>query len=237
MEIKGRINSFQSLGAVDGPGVRFVVFFKGCPLTCLCCHNPETRPFEGGEEYTASQIVEKALRYREYFGEKGGITLSGGEPIAQPKFAAEILKLCKEKGLHTCIDTSGYTLNDDVKELLKYTDLVLLDVKFTNSEDYVKNAGMEFEDVIKFLDYLKEQNIKTWIRQVIIPTFTDGEENILKLKEIISNYPNIEKTELLPFRKLCQTKYDNMKIEFPLKDVSEPSKETMDNLKELIKKA
>ena len=234
MEIKGRINSFQSLGAVDGPGVRFVVFFKGCPLNCLCCHNPETKPFEGGEEYTAEEVVQKAVRYKEYFGDKGGITLSGGEPISQPKFATEILKLCKEQGIHTCIDTSGCVLNDDIKELLKYTDLVLLDIKYTNDTDYLKNVGIGFLEVLKFLDYLSEQNIPTWIRQVIIPTLNDSEENILKLKEIISKYPNVEKTELLPFRKLCQTKYDNLKIEFPLKDIPEPSKEKMEHLKKSL---
>ena len=237
MAVTGRINSFQSLGAVDGPGVRFVVFFKGCPLHCVCCHNPETIPFSGGEEYTANDIVKKAARYKEYFGENGGITLSGGEPIAQPLFAAEILKLCKAEGIHTCIDTSGYTLNDEIKELLKYTDLVLLDIKYTNAEDYKKNTGAELDKVLNFLDYLKEKEIPVWIRQVIIPTLNDSEENILKLKEILSKYPNIKKTELLPFRKLCQTKYDNLKIEFPLKDIPEPGTEKMNSLKELIEKA
>ncbi len=232
--IKGRVNSFQSLGAVDGPGVRFVVFFKGCPLSCLCCHNPETKPFDGGQEFTAEEIVEKALRYKEYFGEKGGITLTGGEPICQPKFATEIFKLCRENNIHTCLDTSGYTLNDDIKELLKFTDLVLLDIKYTNEADYRKNAGAEYKEVLKFLDYLGERNIPTWIRQVIIPTLNDSEENILKLKEITEKYPNIEKTELLPFKKLCQTKYDDMKIEFPLNDIPEPAKDKMEDLKKLI---
>lgn len=234
--MKGKVNSFQSLGAVDGPGVRFVVFFKGCPLNCLCCHNPETKSFDGGEEFTAEEIVSKAARYKEYFGEKGGITLSGGEPISQPQFAAEIFKGCKKEGIHTCLDTSGYTLNADIKELLSYTDLVLLDIKYTNEVDYRKNAGAEFSEVLKFLDYLAEENIPTWIRQVIIPTLNDTEENILKLKEITEKYSNIEKTELLPFKKLCQTKYDNMKIEFPLKDVPEPSETQMNKLKKLITK-
>ncbi|MBQ6848132.1 MAG: pyruvate formate lyase-activating protein [Clostridia bacterium] len=233
----GRISSFQSLGAVDGPGIRFVVFFKGCPLNCLCCHNPETKAFEGGEQYTAEEIVEKALRYKEYFGNKGGITLSGGEPIAQPEFACEIFKLAKEKGIHTCLDTSGYTLNEDIKELLEYTDLVLLDIKYTNTEDYRKNVGAELSEVLRFLDYLKSKKISTWIRQVIIPTLNDNEDNILKLKEIIKKYPNIEKTELLPFKKLCQTKYDNLRIEFPLKDTPEPSSERMKELNSIMEKS
>lgn len=232
--IKGRVSSFQSLGAVDGPGVRFVVFFKGCPLNCLCCHNPETKPFDGGVEFTAEEIVKKALRYKEYFGEKGGITLSGGEPIAQPEFAAEIFKLCKENGIHTCLDTSGYALNDKVKELLRHTDLVLLDIKYTNEADYLRNAGMHCGDALKFLEYLKAQNIPVWIRQVIIPTLNDSKENIFKLREIVKNHPNIEKTELLPFRKLCQTKYDDLKIEFPLKNIPEPTKEKIEELSQIL---
>lgn len=232
--IKGRVSSFQSLGAVDGPGVRFVVFFKGCPLNCLCCHNPETKPFDGGVEFTAEEIVKKALRYKEYFGEKGGITLSGGEPIAQPEFAAEIFKLCKENGIHTCLDTSGYALNDKVKELLRHTDLVLLDIKYTNEADYLRNAGMHCGDALKFLEYLKAQNIPVWIRQVIIPTLNDSKENIFKLREIVKNHPNIEKTELLPFRKLCQTKYDDLKIEFPLKNILEPTKEKIEELRQIL---
>ncbi len=232
--IKGRVSSFQSLGAVDGPGVRFVVFFKGCPLNCLCCHNPETKAFDGGEEFTAEEIVNKALRYKEYFGEKGGITLSGGEPVAQPEFAAEIFRLCKENGIHTCLDTSGYALNDKVKELLRHTDLVLLDIKYTNEADYLKNAGMHYGDALDFLEYLKAQNIPVWIRQVIIPTLNDSKENIFKLREIVKNHPNTEKTELLPFRKLCQTKYDDLKIEFPLKNIPEPTKEKIEELRQIL---
>lgn len=230
MEITGKISSFQSLGAVDGPGIRFVVFFKGCPLNCACCHNPETRAFDGGEQYTAAEIVVKAERYKEYFGQTGGITLSGGEPIAQPKFAAEIFKICRKKNIHTCLDTSGYTLNDDIKELLRYTDLVMLDIKYTNAEDYERFAGGSFTETLEFLEYLNSQNIPTWIRQVIIPTLNDTEENILKLKEITGKYPCIQKVELLPFRKICQTKYDNLKLEFPLKETPEPSKEKMQQL-------
>lgn len=232
--IKGRVSSFQSLGAVDGPGVRFVVFFKGCPLNCLCCHNPETKAFDGGEEFTAEEIVNKALRYKEYFGEKGGITLSGGEPIAQPEFAAEIFRLCKENGIHTCLDTSGYALNNKVKELLRNTDLVLLDIKYTSETDYLKNAGMHYGDALDFLEYLKAQNIPVWIRQVIIPTLNDSKENIFKLREIVKNHPNTEKAELLPFRKLCQTKYDDLKIEFPLKNIPEPTKEKIEELRQIL---
>ncbi len=236
MTEKGRISSFQSLGAVDGPGVRFVVFFKGCPLSCACCHNPETKSFSGGEEYTGEEIAAKARRYKEYFGATGGITLSGGEPICQPGFAADILKHCKEMGIHTCIDTSGCRLDGEVKELLKLTDLVLLDIKYTTSEDYLKYTGCDLATVLEFLEYLDSQKIPTWIRQVIIPKLNDTEENILKLKEITSKYSCVEKVELLPFRKLCQSKYDEMNIPFPLECTPEPTGERMNELREILNK-
>ena len=131
-EIKGRVHSFQSLGTLDGPGVRFVVFMQGCPLRCRCCHNPDTWECEGGEEYTPSEIIEKVTRYREYFGEKGGITLSGGEPLLQASFAECLFSLSKSAGINTCLDTSGIILTDEVKRLLAVTDRVLLEIKYTN---------------------------------------------------------------------------------------------------------
>lgn len=234
MSVTGKISSFQSLGAVDGPGVRFVAFLQGCPLNCACCHNPETKPFEGGDEYTAEEIAKKVLRYREYFGKEGGITLSGGDPLVQPLFAMEILKECKENGIHTCIDTSGYRLDEDVKELLKYTDLVLLDIKYTDSESYRKYAGCDMQKPLEFLEYLEKEQIPVWIRQVIIPSLNDSKENILKLKDIVSKYSCVKKTELLPFRKICEMKYEKMGLDFPLKDISEPQNERMEQLKKLL---
>jgi len=234
MKITGKVNSFQSLGAVDGPGVRFVVFFQGCPLNCVCCHNPETKEFEGGTEYTAVEVAEMVVKYKEYFGKEGGITLSGGDPLVQPEFAAEILKECKARGIHTCIDTSGYRLDDKVKELLKYTDLVLLDIKYTNNDDYQKFAGCDMAAPIKFLNYLQEKNIPVWVRQVIIPNLNDTEENILRLKEIVQKNSCVQKVELLPFRKICEMKYKKMGLEFPLKDTPEPTKEKMSQLEVLL---
>lgn len=234
MMITGKISSFQSLGAVDGPGVRFVVFFQGCPLKCVCCHNPETQEINGGTEYSPKEIAQKVERYKEYFGKDGGVTLSGGEPLVQPEFAAEILKECKLKGIHTCIDTSGYRLDEKVKELLKYTDLVLLDIKYTNNEDYIKFAGCDMEVPIKFLDYLQQINKPVWIRQVIIPDLNDNEQNIKKLKAITSEYSCIEKIELLPFRKMCEMKYEKMGIPFLLKTTPEPTKEKMAELEKLL---
>lgn len=233
--IKGRVHSIQSLGTVDGPGVRFVAFLQGCPLRCACCHNPDTWEVTGGTEYTARELLEKALRFKEYFGEKGGITLSGGEPLLQSAFAYELFSLCKEKGIHTCLDTSGSIINDSVINLLSVTDLVLLDIKYTNSGDYEKYVGCEMDRVLKFLELLEEKNVPTRIRQVIIPSINDDEENILKLKEMVGKYSVIEKTELLPFRKICQTKYDSMGIEFKFANIPAATAETIQKLETMLK--
>ena len=230
----GRIHSFQSLGTVDGPGIRFVVFFQGCHLRCKCCHNPDTWSFSEGTEYSAEEIIKRVLRYREYFGTKGGITLSGGEPLLQADFAREIFTLCHQNGIHTCLETSGSILNDAVKALLKETDLVLLDIKYVSDELYRENVGCSLQAPLAFLEYLNQENIPVAIRQVIIPTVNDTKENILELKKIISEYPNIIKTELLPFRKMCQTKYDAMKIEFPFGHLPAGTKEKTNELMKIL---
>ena len=233
--ITGKIHSIQSLGTVDGPGVRFVAFLQGCPLRCKCCHNPDTWEFDGGTEYTAEEIVNKALRYREYFGEKGGITLSGGEPLLQPEFVKEVFMLCKQNGVNTCLDTSGCVLNEQVKGLLEATDRVLLDFKYTNDADYRENTGMEMKKAEEFLAYLDSRKIPTTLRQVIIPTINDTDENVLKLKAVAEKFKCVDKIELLPFRKICQTKYDNMNLEFPFGALPEPTAATMERLNSLIK--
>ena len=234
--IKGKIHSIQSLGTVDGPGVRFVVFMQGCPLRCKCCHNPDTWEFEGGTIYFPDEIVEKATHYREYFGSNGGITVSGGEPLCQAEFVTEVFELCHKEGINTCLDTSGVILNDSVKNLLSKTDRVLLDYKYTTDDLYRENVGCELSVISDFLKYLNEINMPTTLRQVIIPTVNDNEENIIKLKSIVDTYKIIDKVELLPFRKICQTKYDNMKLEFPFGHLSEPSKEKMNELNSILNK-
>ena len=234
--IKGKIHSIQTLGTVDGPGVRFVVFMQGCPLRCKCCHNPDTWEFEGGTIYSPEEIVEKATHYREYFGSNGGITVSGGEPLCQAEFVTKVFELCHKEGINTCLDTSGVILNDSVKNLLSKTDRVLLDYKYTTDDLYRENVGCELSVISDFLKYLNEINMPTTLRQVIIPTVNDNEENIIKLKSIVDTYKIIDKVELLPFRKICQTKYDNMKLEFPFGHLSEPSKEKMNELNSILNK-
>lgn len=233
--ILGRIHSFQSLGTVDGPGVRFVVFMQGCPLRCHCCHNPDTWDKNGGKLFSPQQVIDKVLRYKEYFGDKGGITISGGEPLLQPQFLREVFKLSHENNINTCLDTSGFTLNDNIKEVLSLTDRVLLDIKYTNDIDYKKFTGVSLNPVIEFLSYLEQVKVPATIRQVIIPTINDTEENIEKLNSILKNYSCVDKVELLPFKKICQVKYDQMNIPFPFKDLASPKKEKLDYLNSLIK--
>lgn len=233
-EISGKINSIQSLGTLDGPGVRFVVFTQGCNLRCGCCHNPDTWDINGGYTATAQEISDKALKYKSYFGAKGGITVSGGEPLLQAEFVTELFKICHNNGINTCLDTSGSILNDSIKTLLAHTDRVLLDIKYTNEQDYKSYVGCSFESPLRFLDYLNKMKIPVTIRQVIIPTLNDNEENILKLKEITASYPCIEKVELLPFKKICKVKYDNLKLKFSFDKYPVPDKADIEKLNELL---
>ena len=233
-KITGRVHSIQSMGTLDGPGVRFVIFLQGCPLRCKCCHNPDTWDFQGGTLYTAEELVTKACRFKEYFGHDGGVTVSGGEPLMQADFVREIFELCHKYGLNTCLDTSGCILNDNVKTLLSVTDRVLLDVKYTSDPLYRENVGCSIDTPLAFLDYLSENGIKTTVRQVIIPTKNDSDENIFALKKIVKSHPNIDKVELLPFRKICQVKYDKMGIEFPFCNIPEPTKESVKYLENIL---
>ena len=228
-----RISSFQSLGTVDGPGVRAVVFMQGCPLRCHCCHNPETWKTDGGEEITDNELFEKIIRCKSYFGKNGGVTFSGGEPLLQSDFLLNFLPKLKNEGIHITIDTSGCLLNEKVKQVIKLTDLVLLDYKYTNSADYLKYTGMDIKKADDFLSFLNEINKPTWIRQVIIPDINNNQESLKKLSALKNNYSCIEKIELLPFRKLCIEKYDNLGIDFPFRNIKESTKEDIENCKKI----
>ena len=217
----GRIHSFQSLGTVDGPGIRSVIFMQGCPLRCICCHNPDTWDFSGGELQSVEYLVDKVLRFKTYYGNEGGITVSGGEPLLQAEFLAELFKKLKQCGIHTALDTSGCILDENAKKLLEYTNLVLLDFKYTNSEDYLKYTKMEMYRVQEFLDYLEKIKKPTWIRYVVIPGINDTDEAFDIIFTLREKYSCVQKIELLPFRKLCLEKYENMGIEFSLKNTPE----------------
>ncbi len=235
MAVSGKVHSIQSLGTVDGPGVRYVVFLQGCPLRCGCCHNPDTWDPTAGTEYTAEQIVTAAERYRAYFGDEGGITLTGGEPLMQPVFVQEILRLCREKLIHTCLDTSGCLLNDEVKAALNYTDRVLLDIKYTRDDQYRQNVGCGMETPLRFLAYLNKHSIPVTLRQVVIPTLNDTPENAATIRELVKHHPCIDKVELLPFRKLCIEKYRQLGLSFPFEHIPTPDAATMDRLYSIIR--
>ncbi len=222
------------MGTVDGPGVRFVVFMQGCHLRCIYCHNPETWALNGGTEYTPEEVVQRVLKYRTYI-KNGGVTVTGGEPLLQIDFVTELFKQLKLEGLHTAIDTSGFSNLEKCDELFKYTDLAICDFKFTTDEEYRKYTGRGIDEVVKFLDLANEHKVPVHIRQVIVPNMNDNKENILRLKEHLSKYDNIEKIELLPFRKLCLEKYEEMKLEYALKDTDEMSMEKIEELKEYLK--
>ena len=232
--MKGFIHSFQSLGAADGPGIRFVVFMQGCNLRCGCCHNPDTWECGVGKEYTPQEVVDTVERYKSYFGKDGGITVSGGEPLLQTEFVRELFILCREKGINTCLDTSGSVINDEVLSLLDVCHRVLLDIKYTDDESYKKHVGCSLSKPLEFLELLQSKNVPTWLRQVIVPTLNDNEENIKRLSDIAKSHSCVEKVELLPFRKICKSKYDNMGIEFPFEKYDVPSKETMNKLNEIL---
>ena len=228
-----RISSFQSLGTVDGPGVRAVVFMQGCPLRCNCCHNPETWDFNGGQEITAQELFDKIIRCKSYFGKNGGVTFSGGEPLMQSDFLLKFIPLLKNEGIHIAIDTSGCVFNETVKKVLDLCDLVLLDYKYTNETDYLKYTGMDIGKADSFLNYLNSINKPVWIRQVLIPEINDTKVSLLNLFGLEKKYPCIKKTELLPFRKLCIEKYKELNIPFPFEHIREATKEDIERCKKI----
>lgn len=232
--VKGNIHSFETMGLVDGPGIRVVVFLQGCSLRCKYCHNPDTWELKGGEEFTPEDLVKKIARFKSYFERSGGgITFSGGDPLKQPEFLLEALKLCKEKGIHTCIDTAGYG-NGDYDEILKYTDLVLFDVKHFTREGYKNVTLMEIDKAEEFVKAMKRNNTKVWIRHVVVPGLTDGKEHIKALNDYIKTIPNVEKVELLPYHLLGVNKYEAMGIPYKLEGVPAMEKEICEDYNKLI---
>ncbi|KMZ55404.1 pyruvate formate-lyase-activating protein [Dorea sp. D27] len=229
----GRIHSFQSMGAVDGPGLRFVVFMQGCPLRCAYCHNPDTWEPDAEEEYTPEEVAEKIRRFLPYL-KNGGVTVTGGEPLMQPEFVMELFRILREEGVHTALDTSGVGDMQKTGRVLEYTDLVLADVKFLTAEDYRYYCKADFQKVAAFLNLTKKKNIPLWIRRVAVPGINDTKEDIIKLVDFLEEYPNVEKIELLPFRKLCLEKYETMGIPFPLADVPEMTETEAGRLRESI---
>ncbi len=232
--MEGRVHSIQTLGTLDGPGVRFVVFMQGCRLRCGCCHNPDTWAETGGTLYTPEALVGRAARYKAYFGTEGGITVSGGEPLLQAEFVAELFALCHMQGINTCLDTAGSAPAENVLPLLRHTDRVLLDIKYTTDALYRRHVGCSLNVPLSFLRTLGKLGIPTTLRQVIIPGLNDTPENIRALAALVRENPCVEKTELLPFRKLCITKYEMMGIPFPFAEYDTPGSARMRVLERLL---
>ncbi len=236
----GRIHSFESFGTVDGPGIRFVVFLQGCPLRCKYCHNPDTWS-AGGTEYTAEQVVERALRYKNYFGDKGGVTVTGGEPLLQIDFVVELFTLLKAKGVHTCVDTSGITFQKENpksvekhEKLLQVTDLFLLDIKHIDGEKCKVLTGQGNENTLAFAEFLSENGKSLWIRQVLVPELTDGEEDLLATRKFIDGLQTVEKVEVLPYHTMGVVKYEKLGFAYPLEGVAAPTKEKVAYAKRIL---
>ena len=223
----GNIHSIETFGTVDGPGIRFVIFMQGCPMRCLYCHNPDTWEVKDNKKFTVDEILKQYDNVKEFC--KGGITVTGGEPLLQIDFVTELFKKAKEKNIHTCLDTSGITFIKEklekFNELIKYTDLVLLDIKHINNKEHIKLTKHPNTSVIEFARYLSDNNIPVWIRHVVVPTLTDNEQFLAQLGKFLKTLKNIRALDVLPYHNMAISKYENLDIEYPLLGVSALSKE------------
>lgn len=232
---KGYVHSLESFGSVDGPGVRFVIFTAGCAMRCQFCHNPDTWNLQSGTIYTADELIEKALRYRSYWGSTGGITVSGGEPLLQIDFLSELLQKAKAKGIHTTLDTSGNPFTreepffDKFQKLMEYTDLILLDVKHIDDEQHRILTGCTNENILDLAKYLSDIKKPVWIRHVLVPERNDKNEYLMKLHQFIETLDNVEKVEVLPYHTLGVYKWKELGIEYELKDIAPPTQERIKN--------
>ncbi len=238
--MKGRIHSIESFGAVDGPGIRFLIFLQGCRMRCRYCHNPDTWDPDGGIEKTADELIEEALRYKEYWGDSGGITVSGGEPLLQIAFLTELLKKAKQNDIHTCIDTAAQPFCRSepffsmFKELLKYTDLLLVDIKHIDSEGHRKLTGFPNENILDCLKFLSGIGKPVWIRHVLVPGITDSEELLKRTRKFTETLENVERTEVLPYHSWGETKWEMLGYRYSLKGTEPPSKESLNRAKALL---
>lgn len=237
-EIIGKIHSMESCGTVDGPGVRFVVFMQGCVLRCQYCHNPDTWDTTKGIDYTVSALMSELVKYKSYMKfSGGGVTFTGGEPLLQSSFILEMVKRCKEEGISVAIDTSGFIWNENVNKILDYVDIVLLDIKNYNPHVYEDLTGVNLQPTLDFLERLRERNINTWVRYVLVPNLTDNLESIEELADYLKDFPNISKIELLPFHKMGEYKWKEMGIDYRLSDTKEPTKELVETTKKILEKS
>ncbi len=234
--ITGHVNSLETFGLVDGPGVRFVVFLQGCKMRCKYCHNPETWSMLGGEEWTAENLYNHAKRYKTYWRNNGGITVSGGEPLLQKEFVTELFTLAKKDGVHTALDTSGqpFSESEDFEKLMSVTDLVILDLKEWDSEKHKALTGFGNENILAFAKWLSDHNKKMWIRHVLVPELTDNEDALKEMHDFISALKTVEKAEILPYHTFGLTKWDKLGIAYPLENAKIPTAEQIKTAEDIF---
>ena len=234
--MEGRIHSIESFGTVDGPGIRFVVFMQGCPLKCKYCHNRDTWSLDGGHTINSDELVKEIMHYKSYMDNSGGgITISGGEPLLQAKFITELFTKLKKKKIHTAIDTAGsLPITDDIIELLNLTDLVLLDIKHIDNEKAIKLTGVSNKNNLEFAKYLSSINKPMWIRQVLVPGYTDDENDLIKLKVFINSLNSVENVEILPYHNLGKFKWKELGATYELENVIPPSFEQVEKAKQIL---
>ena len=237
---QGHIHSFETFGSVDGPGVRFVVFVQGCRMRCRYCHNPDTWKIGEGELWNAEDIMNKALRYKPYWGNEGGVTVSGGEPLLQLEFVTELFELLKKNGINTCLDTAGGPFNDDpawlaaFDRLMKSTDLVMLDIKHIDSAKHKELTGIPNENILACARHMDELGTKMWIRHVLVPGYTDSDEQLNGIHEFVSQLKNVTRVEVLPYHMFGKYKWEKLGLKYTLEDVDVPTDESVKHAKEIL---
>ena len=231
-----KIHSIETFGTVDGPGIRFVIFMQGCHLKCKYCHNRDSWNINSGNYISLDELLDKILRYKEYFDVSGGgVTITGGEPLLQSKFVSSLFKKLKSYSIHTAIDTSGLiSITDDIKEVLQYTDLVLLDIKHIDSEKCKDLVGFGNEKELNFAKYLSDNNIPVWIRQVLIPEITDNKNDLIKLKKFISTLKNVKKIEILPYHNMGKFKWQNLGLNYEFDSIRPANDDDIKRAKEIL---
>ena len=238
--VKGAIHSIESFGSVDGPGVRYVIFVKGCNMRCQFCHNPDTWTTKDADWQTADEVLKKALRYKNYWGEKGGITVSGGEPLLQIDFLIELFRKAKKNGVHTTLDTSGNPFTREepyfskFNELMKYTDLFMLDIKHIDDEEHKKLTGQTNKNILDMAQYLSKNDKKMWIRHVLVPGITTDERYLKQLREFIDTLKTVDRVEVLPYHTLGVFKWKELGIPYQLEGVEPPTEEQIECAKRIL---
>ena len=239
-EVKGYIHSTESFGSVDGPGVRFIIFVSGCPMRCQFCHNPDTWKMQDGELKTTDELLKTALRYKSYWKDKGGITVSGGEPLMQMDFLIDLFKKAKEQGVHTNIDTSGAVFTKEepffgkLQELLKYTDMLMLDIKHIDEKEHIRLTGHTNKNILDLATYLSDMKKPVWIRHVLVPKRSDKDEYLDRLHEFILTLHNVERVEVLPYHTLGAYKWKELGMEYPLEGIDPPTAERVENARKRL---